>query len=144
MFFNLLNNRFSDPWGSESYPGIWKNMDILGGVTSKYAKSPVNVYSNDEEVIVSIFAPGVLLENIDIGIEEKVLSVGVKSGKQEFEGFEVLRSEISDKNFTRKLELPFEVESEKVEAKYVNGVLTIQLPKSEKLKPKKVQIKVEN
>jgi len=146
MFFNLLHRRIPNFW--EDFSSLdsdaFRSLDLLGGVTSEYAKAPVNVYSNEDGAVVTLFAPGVQPENIEVTFEDNLLCIQGKYSAQENQGFELVRGEIGDKNFTRKLELPFSVDSEKIGANFLNGVLTVSLPKEEALKPKKVQIKVEN
>ncbi len=146
MFLNFLGNRVPTLW--RDYSGLrsdfFKGLDILGGVTSDYTNAPINVYSSDEGIIATAIVPGFSSEDIEVTVEDNLLYIKGKLKKDEREGFEMIRGEIGEKDFSRKLELPFAVDSEKVEAKFNFGILTIKLPKQESSKPKKVQVKVES
>jgi len=105
---------------------------------------PVNIFSKEEEALVSALLPGMEIENIDISIKDNHLTIhGKKKTEDLAEGTEVHRREIFSGDFTRTIELPFRVNQEKVQAKYTNGVLNILLPRREEDKPKKITINFE-
>ena len=88
--------------------------------------------------------PGIDPKDIDISLNEGVLTIkGEKRQEREEkeEGYHLV--ERSYGSFTRSIRLPREVQSDKINASYKNGVLRITLPKSEEAKKKEIKIKVE-
>ncbi|MCW7458933.1 Hsp20/alpha crystallin family protein [Leptospira bandrabouensis] len=104
---------------------------------------PVNVYTKEDEALVTCLLPGMETDQIDINVKDNLLSIhGRKKAEELAEGTEVHRREIFNGEFRRTLELPFRVDQEHVLAKYSNGVLNIHLPRREEDKPKKVSITI--
>jgi HSP20 family protein len=119
---------------------------VFGGNSTYYTSyPPVNLYSNEEEVLLVALVPGYEPDSIDISVKEnKVTIKGTQKQENVAEGVEVLRQEIFNRDFIRSIELPFTVDSSKVDAVYKNGALYVKLPKIEAEKPKKIQIKTQN
>jgi len=102
----------------------------------------VNIWVNDSSQIVSAEMPGVNADDIDIKVEGDTLTISGELKSTDLpEGARQLRKERSSGKFSRTFQLPYSVDSEKVEARYKNGVLVIVLPLSEKDKPRKIAIK---
>lgn len=94
------------------------------------------------EVAVRAELPGLEAKDIDLDISGDVLSIrGEKRGKEEKKEESYYTRESYYGSFQRSIRLPSEVQSDKVEAKFKNGVLDIKLPKSEKTQKKKIEIK---
>ena len=107
------------------------------------AYPPVNIWSNDEQVIVMVEVPGMDPGDIDISVVQGQLSIsGERQIKAPEENVSCHRSEQVEGSFTRTFRLPFDVNNEKVTADYKDGILTVQLPRLEETKPKKIQVKV--
>lgn len=103
---------------------------------------PLNVWSNQDGIIVQAELPGFNLDDIDISVVQNTLTLrGVRKPEALKEGENFHRRERWTGQFVRTLELPFEVDNGKVEAEYQNGVLSIRLPRTEEHKPKKISIK---
>lgn len=104
----------------------------------------VNVWVGEQDAVVSAEMPGVDSEKIDISVVHDSLTIsGIREPLALGEGESYYRQERDYGRFTRTLQLPFNVEANKVEARYENGVLSITLPRSEADKPKKVAIKTQ-
>lgn len=114
-------------------------LDSRFGTVSNYP--PLNLYTKEDEALVTCLLPGFTPESIDIQIKDHVLTLSGKKTKEELaEGTEVLRREIFEGDFHRTMELPFRVNQEAVRANFKNGVLNIHLPRREEDRPKKVSI----
>jgi len=104
----------------------------------------MNAWTNDDSAIVTAELPGVRPEDIDITVEEDMLTLrGSRQPEEMDEGATFHRRERRFGSFTRTFRLPFEVEADKVEATFKNGVLSITLPRAEADKPKKITVKTE-
>jgi len=103
---------------------------------------PVNIWENEQEAVVTAEIPGIDPKAIDISIVGKTL---VLSGSREPENVKeeesYHRRERWYGKFTKSIELPFPVESDKVEARFAKGILTVKLPRAEADKPKKITVK---
>jgi len=100
----------------------------------------VDVLEKGSNVIVKAELPGVAPDDIHISVDGTVLTIaGEKKQEQETKDDEYYRLERSYGSFQRVVALPSRVNEEKAKARYKNGVLTIELPKTEMSK-KKIEI----
>ena len=102
----------------------------------------VNVWLGNDDVIVTAELPGMDPGSIDISVAADTLTLSGSREKEVLkEGESYHRQERNYSKFTRTLQLPFQVNAGKVNAKYDKGILRITLPRSEETKPKKISIK---
>lgn len=103
----------------------------------------VDIVENDDAFTVKAELPGVEKKDVDISIENGVLTIkGEKKSKTEQKDEKVHRVECSYGSFVRSFTLPASVKTDKVDAKYKDGILNMTLPKSEKDTTKKIEVKV--
>jgi len=104
----------------------------------------LNVSEDRDNIYVQALAPGIDPQNINVTIQqnsltiigEKLAPVGVRA-----EAFH--RNERAAGKFTRSIELPADVDSNRIEARYQDGLLAIILPKSEEAKPRQIAVAVQ-
>ncbi len=102
----------------------------------------MNVWTNNEGVVVTAELPGVEPEDIDISVVNDTLTVsGARRPDELKQGEKYHRRERNFGRFTRTFQLPFRVDADKVEAVFDKGVLQISLPRAEADKPRKIAIK---
>jgi HSP20 family protein len=103
----------------------------------------VNVWTNDQEgVIVSAELPGVSPESIDISVTADTLTISGSRAPEDLpEEAQYHRRERYCEPFSRTVQLPYTVDTNKVEASAENGVLMISLPRAEAEKPKQIEVK---
>ncbi len=104
----------------------------------------VDISDTAEKVTAKVEVPGMDVKNIEISLSGDILTIrGEKKAekKEKEENFYLI--ERSYGSFSRSLRLSAAVESDKIEASYKKGVLTITCPKKEELKPKQITIKAE-
>ncbi len=103
----------------------------------------VDIAENENELTLTADLPGVKMEDLEIKIEESVLTL---SGSRKFENEEKKgnyhRIERAYGSFHRAFSLPDTVDAEKVKAHFDNGVLKVALPKKEVAKPRSIKINV--
>jgi HSP20 family protein len=100
----------------------------------------VDVRSNDDRVLFFVDVPGVKKEDIEITLERGVLTV---KGTRQFEAGTAKEQLLLGRaygTFTRSFSLPDHLDDEKLDAKLVDGVLTIAIPRLQKAKPRKIEI----
>ncbi|NIP28100.1 MAG: Hsp20/alpha crystallin family protein [Phycisphaerae bacterium] len=104
----------------------------------------VDITENEREIKVSAELPGLSEDDIDVSLTHNLLTIrGEKKAERKDEGENYYRLERSYGAFQRSIPLPVEVEADKVEATFKNGVLTITLPKSAEAqqRTKKITVK---
>ena len=111
--------------------------------TPIYRGLPLDVTESEEGYVVKASVPGINPDDVEITIEEDVLTIkGDYVSDSETEEETYLIRERRAGGFSRSIRFPVEVDAEAVGATYENGVLTINVPKVEEVKPKRVEIKV--
>lgn len=100
-----------------------------------------NVWANENGAVVTSELPGVKMEALDITASGKTITVkGARKEDTDGEDVRYLRRERPEGEFNRSIELPFQIDAGKVEAKLQNGVLEIKLPRAESDKPRKISV----
>lgn len=99
----------------------------------------VDIYENNDEILLHADMPGVAKDKLSVNINNGTLSLsGVRqldrSGVSSWE-------ELTDVEYTRKFSVSQNIDMERVEAEFKNGVLELHLPKAEAAKPKMIEIK---
>jgi len=98
----------------------------------------VNIRDEEDAFVLTALVPGLSAENLNIQVlEQDVLRI---EGEFPADDNEYLLQELPGGAFHRELRLPSALESEKVEAKITDGILTLRLPKAESARPKKIKI----
>jgi HSP20 family protein len=128
---NRMNRLFDEQYGGRE--------DLTTGAFVP----PVDIYEDEHGVQLKLEVPGVDEKDLDIRVENNVLSV---SGERKFEKEEkeenFHRVERRYGSFTRSFTLPSTISTEDVQANYENGVLKIRLAKRAEAKPKQIKVTV--
>ncbi|MBN2290539.1 MAG: Hsp20/alpha crystallin family protein [Candidatus Glassbacteria bacterium] len=105
----------------------------------------VDLVEKDDHYVISAELPGVKSEDLNISVDNDVLTISAEK-RDEFEGQEggVYRRERSFGRVSRSFQLGSQVDVDKIDAEYKDGVLKLTLPKVEKAKPREVKVKVKN
>lgn len=101
----------------------------------------MDAYETEDKIIAELELPGIEPADVDVSVEDSTLTV---TGSREFS------SEVKEENyhrverrygsFTRAITLPQTADTEKVEARFDKGILTIEVPKVERAKPKRITV----
>lgn len=103
----------------------------------------VDIVEDDKEWLVKADLPEVKKEDVRVTVEDGVLTItGERKFEKEEKDKKYHRIERSYGNFLRSFALPDAADGSKVNAEFKDGVLKVHLPKSEKTKPKTVEVKV--
>jgi HSP20 family protein len=109
------------------------------GTTARPAVMPMDAWREGEQFVVEFDLPGVDPESIDLDVERNVLTV--KAERPTREGSEeMVAAERPRGVFSRQLFLGDTLDTERIEASYSAGVLTLRVPVAEKAKPRKISI----
>ena len=127
----LLNQIFNEPF-------------LNGGDLSQLEEGtlPLDISENEKNVIVRASVPGFAKDDIDVQVHSGVLTIKATHNEEREEKSErFFRRERRTTSMSRRVALPSTVEDNKTQAELKDGVLTLQIPKSEQALPRKVQIK---
>lgn len=105
----------------------------------------LNVSESEDRYEVEVDLPGLRPEDVHVELHENQLTIsGSRQSEQQESGKTYHRVERQYGEFRRVVALPAPVAEERIEAKYEHGVLRVQLPKSEKVKPTRIPVNVAN
>jgi HSP20 family protein len=112
----------------------------LIGTPARPAVMPVDAVRDGDWFNVYFDLPGVDPDSIDVTVERNVLQVKAQRQHQIKDGVETVLSERPTGVFSRQLFLGDTLDTDKLEAGYANGVLTLRIPVSDSAKPRKISI----
>ena len=103
---------------------------------------PLNVTQDSDNFYVSAEVPGIKASELSISAVKNRLSIaGRREIQTENERVSYHRKERPEGSFNRTLTLPTELEVERIEARYADGILSLKLPKAEAAKPRLISVK---
>ena len=108
--------------------------------TERVASPRADIVENPEAVVVLMDVPGVSDENVDVTLENDVLTVVAHVSEPEREGYELAWSEYNPTVYRRQFAVSNRVDSEGITAQLRNGVLRVMLNKSEAAKTRKIEV----
>ena len=93
---------------------------------------PVDIYEDNESVILKAELPGIRRENLDVQLSPDSITIsGQKNSEEKVEQRDYFRLERSYGSFTRRFQLPVETQTDKARASFKDGVLEVRIPKSQ-------------
>lgn len=109
-------------------------------VTQNYISPLVNIYETDNEFVLTAFMPGVVRDNVKVKVENDSL---IMFGQIDYENAisrDYILNEQEIANYYRTFKISDTVDKSKIEARYDNGQLVVNLQKKEKVKPRRIDI----
>ena len=102
----------------------------------------LDAYRIDDTFYIDIDLPGVDPASIDVTVDRKVLTVRAERRRPDQEGLRMLVAERPTGTITRQVFLSETLDTDRLEARYDNGVLTLSIPVIEQAKPRKIAVAV--
>ncbi len=102
---------------------------------------PINVGSTPEQVDVYLFAAGLDPETLDISMQQNLMTVAGERKAPVEQNVNYYRKERFDGGFRRVITLPEDVDPDRVEARYRDGILQIQIQRREAARPRQIEVK---
>jgi len=100
----------------------------------------VNVASTADSVTVYLFAPGIDAKSLEISLQQNVLSVNGRREALPASSATYYRTERFDGDFRRVIALPEDIDPDKVDATYRDGIVEIRVQRHEASKPRRIEI----
>jgi len=136
-------------------PSLWREMDRLQQDMNRLFGDPrqnrmrkapsfpaINIWAADDSAMITAEIPGVNKDDLEINVTGDTLTLsGVRKRDELPDGTHYHRQERTFGEFNRSIQLPYTVDVNKVKATFKNGVLTVELPRVEAEKPKKITVK---
>jgi HSP20 family protein len=128
--FRDLDRLSQELWGQATGPGATP------------ARMPMDAVRRGDRVEISFELPGVDPESVDVEVENNVLTVSAerREDRERREGEEVLVRERRFGRYTRQISLGDNLDPDRLEARYEDGVLHVTVPVAEQAKPRKVEV----
>ncbi|MGZ5050917.1 MAG: Hsp20/alpha crystallin family protein [Methylobacter sp.] len=133
-------DRFFDDFLSRRWPRMMNWNMMPSSSDSGFPR--VDMIDHDNDVEVQAALPGVNKEDVDVTVHNQSITIrtNIKGEKKEEEKGRYFRHEIMRGSFQRTLPLPENVDGDKAQASFMDGILTVKIPKSEKSMRKSIQI----
>jgi HSP20 family protein len=116
----------------------WTNPSLFGG-TQVWPR--VNLADHGADLVLTADVPGLSEKDVQVSIEQDVLTISGERKLNAPEGFAAHRQERGSYKFTRSFNLPARVDNDKVNANVKQGVLTVTLPKTAEAQPRRIEIR---
>lgn len=132
---------------------MWSEMDRLlsdsfirpRSLTRFGFRPAIDLYDQDDELILKAIVPGAKPEDIELSVEQNTLTIRGKFGytlnEDEAKGVTWYRREIGSGEFAETISLPVPVDSDRAEANFTDGVLTLRIPKAEQARARRIPVK---
>ena len=102
-----------------------------------------DITEDDKEYVIKAELPDLKTEDVKVTVENGVLTIsGERNLEKEEKGKKYHRVERAYGSFLRAFTLPDDADAEKIQAEFKDGILTVHLPKSEKARPKQIEVKI--
>jgi HSP20 family protein len=101
---------------------------------------PLDAYATDEEVVITAAVPGLDPDQVEITLEDDLLTISGEF-RAPLENVRYLFQERPYGRFSRSVKINVAIDAERAEAKFEKGILMVILPKSERAKPKVIEVK---
>ncbi len=103
-----------------------------------------DVIEQNEAIVLQADMPGVSEQQVEIHLDDDVLTIRGETPDIAMEGFDQLYREFTSGVYERTFTISTDIDRERITARIKNGVLTVTLPKAEQVKPRKIAIQVDN
>jgi HSP20 family protein len=133
-----------DPWFGVDWPTALSGR-LSALPSTRASEFPlVNIWVNADEAVLTTEIPGIDAKSVDISVAGKTVTIrGSREAEPETETQTYHRRERWYGQFSKTIELPFNVEADAVEAAFRRGVLKVTLPKAHAEKPRTIKVKSE-
>jgi len=109
--------------------------------TRRVFRPAVDICETEHSVFVNVEVPGIEVDDVEITLENQVLSIRGSLKTKDREGWNPIGREYEEGDYERIFTLSDEVDADKIKANHTNGVLHLELPKAEAKRPRRIEVK---
>jgi len=102
----------------------------------------VDIFEEKEQINLITELSGIEEKNLDVVVEDNILTISAKMKDEKFDNYELIYSEYRPITYKRKFTISNEFDKDKLKATFKNGILNISIPKLEKTPAKKIKVKL--
>ena len=114
---------------------------LFTGTSTMAFRMPLEVYETPDEIVVRALTPGVSAENLEVHYQQGVLTLRARTQAPEVhDDWTWHLREFGYGEMTRSITLPKEIDPDRAQAQFQDGILTLRCPKSEQAKPKQIRV----
>lgn len=99
-----------------------------------------DIFETDQALTVILEMPGVDKNNVNVRIENDILTIEGRVDLSKYRGLQPIYIEYNVGNYTRNFQISSKIEQDKISAELKDGIITLVLPKAEKAKPRKINV----
>ena len=99
-----------------------------------------DIFETEEALTVVLEMPGVSKENVEVSVENDVLTIHGRIDYSKYEGMQPVYTEYNIGHYLRSFQISSKIEQNAITAQLKDGVMTLVLPKAERAKPRKVKV----
>lgn len=99
-----------------------------------------DIFETDQSLTVVLEMPGVSKKDVEVGVENDVLTIEGRIDFSKYDGLQPLYTEYNIGNYSRSFQISSKVEQEGIRAEMKDGVIKLVLPKAEKAKPRRINV----
>lgn len=132
--FRRIQHEFDQLFGTAPWPS---NIRAVASGTFP----PINIGSTPDQVDIYLFAAGLDPKSLEISIQQNLLTVAGERRSAIEKGVSYFRKERFDGAFRRVVTLPDDVDPDKVEASYRNGIVHVTVQRRESARPRQIEVK---
>ena len=100
----------------------------------------VDIFETDQALTVILEMPGVDKENVNVGVENDILTIEGRIDYSKYEGLQPVYTEYNIGHYIRTFQISSKIEQGEISAELKDGVMTLVLPKAEKAKPRSIKV----
>ena len=104
---------------------------------------PADIYETRDNIVVLAEMPGVAADGVDITLERRVLTIRGRSAANQHTGYQRVYNEYADGDYERVFTLSENIDRDRIEATLKDGVLHLVLPKAERARARKIELRSE-
>lgn len=145
-FDQMMGDWWGRPFPSllPSLPSLFRPSRALMGEAFSLRAPAVDLYEGDDEVVIKVEVPGMDKGDLKVDLTDSMLTIsGEKKKEENIKEEAYTYSERSYGSFSRSLNLPCAVKSDKAKANFKNGILEVKLPKTEDAKKRHTTVKID-
>ncbi len=109
-------------------------------IPSRQFMPVTDIFETDQALTLVVEMPGVKKENVDVQVENDVLTINGRIDFSNYEGLQPVYTEYNVGDYSRSFQLSSKIDQSKIKAQLRDGVMALVLPKAEKAKPRKIAV----